>query len=59
MKDTAIYAKMGEDGLAVLPFWRHEYEVSKHRKRERKLAIALTATSILLLIQKIKKDTEQ
>jgi hypothetical protein len=54
MKDTAIYTKMGEDGLAVLPFWRHEYEVSKHRKRERKLAIALTATSILLLIQKIK-----
>lgn len=42
-----------EKGLATIPFWKHEFEILKHRKREQKLAIALaivTATSTMLLI---------
>ena len=43
-----------EKNVATIPFWKHELEVWKHQKREKKLAIALTATSILLLIKLIK-----
>jgi len=46
-----------EDGLATITFFQHEMEMWKEKKKEKKLVIALsamTATSILLLIQKIK-----
>lgn len=46
-----------EKNVATIPFWKHEYEVWKHRKIEKKLSVALftvTAVSILLSIRLAK-----
>ena len=43
-----------EKNVATIPFWKHEYESWKHRKLEKKLAVALftvTAVSILLTVR--------
>ncbi len=39
-----------EDGLATITFFQHEMEMWKEKKKEKKLAIALMITSILLII---------
>jgi hypothetical protein len=46
-----------EKNVATIPFWKHEYEVWKHRKVEKKLAVALfTVTAIsVLLTHQLKK----
>lgn len=43
-----------EDGLATITFFQHEMEMWKQKKKEQKLAAALTVVSILLIIA-IKK----
>ena len=56
MKDeaTKVTITKEENEPAKIPFWQHEYEAWKHRKLEKKLAVALftvTAVSIMLSLR--------
>jgi len=56
-KDTASFTAMNGKGIAVLPFWRHEFEVQRHKEQTKKLTIALsvaTATIAILTFRIVK-----
>lgn len=43
-----------EDGLATIPFWQHEYELWKSKRREKIIIAVLIASNLIWLLATIK-----